>query len=180
MWFIQADNLYIENNKKKDLIYTQILKENKILRKLYLNNKQNKIIISKTNKNNNNIRIINGINEEGIFNNVINKLKEKNRYNNEYMNNKERLITLENNGRFNREKDYFNEKKRNKSYERINDKNKKEENIINNSIDIIKTCENNFNYEGYMLKKNINTNGNNNENIKIGKKINYIKKDKNT
>ena len=180
MWFIQADNLYIENNKKKDLIYTQILKENIILRKLYLNNKQNKIIISKTNKNNNNIRIINGINEEGIFNNVINKLKEKNRYNNEYMNNKERLITLENNGRFNREKDYFNEKKRNKSYERINDKNKKEENIINNSIDIIKTFENNFNYEGYMLKKNINTNGNNNENIKTGKKINYIKKDKNT
>ena len=180
MWFIQTDNLYMENNKKKNIIYNQILKENKILRKLYLNNKPNEIIKNQFDINNKMKEMMNGINEDGIFNNVIIKLKEKNRYNSEFENNKERLVTLENNGRFNREREYFNDKKRNKSYERIQEKNKKEENLENNSIGIIKTAENNF-YKGYnMIKKNINFPENSNGNLIIGKKIKYINKEKNS
>ena len=180
MWFIQADNLYMENNKKKNIIYNQILKENNILRKLYLNKKPNEIIKNQIDINNKMKEMMNGINEDGIFNNVINKLKEKNRYNNEFENNRERLVTLENNGRFNREREYFNDKRRNKSYERIHEKNKKEENLENNSIGIIKTAENNF-YKGYsIIKKNITFPENNNGNLIIGKKIKYINKEKNS
>lgn len=180
MWFIQADNLYMENNKKKNIIYNQILKENKILRKLCLNNKPNEIIKNQIDINNKMKTMMNGINEDGIYNNVINKLKEKNRYNIEFENNKERLVTLENNGRFNREREYFIDKRRNKSYERIHEKNKKEENLENKSIGIIKTAENNF-YKGYsMIKKNITFPINNNGNLTIGKKIKYINKEKNS
>ena len=180
MLFIQADNLYMENNKKKNIIYNQILKENNILRKLYLNKKPNEIIKNQIDINNKMKEMMNGINEDGIFNNVINKLKEKNRYNNEFENNRERLVTLENNGRFNREREYFNDKRRNKSYERIHEKNKKEENLENNSIGIIKTAENNF-YKGYsIIKKNITFPENNNGNLIIGKKIKYINKEKNS
>ena len=180
MWFIQADNLYMENNKKKNIIYNQILKENKILRKLCLNNKPNEIIKNQIDINNKMKTMMNGINEDGIYNNVINKLKEKNRYNIEFENNKERLVTLENNGRFNREREYFIDKRRNKSYERIHEKNKKEENLENKSIGIIKTAENNF-YKGYsMIKKNITFPINNNGNLITGKKIKYINKEKNS
>ena len=180
MWFIQADNLYMENNKKKNIIYNQILKENKILRKLCLNNKPNEIIKNQIDIKYKMKTMMNGINEDGIYNNVINKLKEKNRYNIEFENNKERLVTLENNGRFNREREYFIDKRRNKSYERIHEKNKKEENLENKSIGIIKTAENNF-YKGYsMIKKNITFPINNNGNLTIGKKIKYINKEKNS
>ena len=124
MWYIKfnKDFNFNENNKKKYLIQDQIIKENRLLRKLYLNNK--------------NISNI-SINEININNPIDKKLKEK-RTNNNYYNiiNKETMITLENNtnNRFIREKEYFNiyDKKRNKSYERVNEKNKRK----NNGIDI--------------------------------------------
>ena len=186
MWFIKKDNLYFENNKKKNIIQSQIIKENQILRKLYINGKVNNIQIIQNNIDNNKIKVTNGINEDGIFNKLINKLKEKNNYNYEYKKNQERLVTLENNGRFRRERVYFNDKKRNKSYERINDK--KEEysknisyNKNNNKIILNTNDDEHFNCSDYIIKKKINLfDNNNNDSIKIGKKIKYITKDKNS
>ena len=183
MWFIKSDNLYFENNKKKIQIQNQIIKENMLLRKLYVNNKNiNKNIINKKDINNinNNIKQIN-VKEDGIFNNVIKSLKEKNNNYNQKVN-QERLITFENKERFGtRERDNFNDKKRNKSYERINEKNKKEKiNNKNGEIDIIKSNANNFYYSNYINKR-INFNRENiDNNIKLGKKIKYITKDKNS
>ena len=36
MWSIKSDNIFNENNKKKYSIKNQIIKENKLLRNLYL------------------------------------------------------------------------------------------------------------------------------------------------
>jgi len=182
MWFIKSDNLYFENNKKKIQIQNQIIKENMLLRKLYVNNKNiNKNIINKKDINNinNNIKQIN-VKEDGIFNNVIKSLKEKNNNYNQKVN-QERLITFENKERFGiRERDNFNDKKRNKSYERINEKNKKEKiNNKNGEIDIIKSNINNFYYTNYINKKIHFNRENIDNNIKLGKKIKYITKDKN-
>ena len=178
MYFVKSENAFLEKNKKVYLIQNQIIEENKILRKLFLNKQPNDIKV----KENNNI--LNVINEEIIFNNAIKKLKEKeNNNNNENEVKKERLITLENNGRIRRERDYFVDKKRNKSYERINDKNKKEKinNSFNNEINILKNKENYFNLNDYINKNNVNNTNSNNENTnkKIGKKIKYLTKDKN-
>ena len=170
MWYIKfnKDFNFNENNKKKYLIQDQIIKENRLLRKLYLNNK--------------NISNI-SINEININNPIDKKLKEK-RTNNNYYNiiNKETMITLENNtnNRFIREKEYFNiyDKKRNKSYERVNEKNKRKNNGID--INIFKNNEMHFNYTDYIQKRNNSIIGrdNNNESARIGKKIKYLVKEK--
>ena len=187
MWFIKKDNLYSESNNKKNIIQNQIIRENQILRKLFINGKinTNKILIQ-NNIDNNKLKITNGLNEDGIFNKLINKLKEKNNYNYECKKNQERLVTLEKNGRFRREKDYFNDKKRNKSYERINGKKEEyKKNISNNKNKnnkkiLLNTNDNHFNCSDYIIKKKISfTDNYNNDNIKIGKKIKYITKDKN-
>ena len=183
MWLIKSDNINKENNKRKIQIQNQIIKENMLLRKLYVNNTKNNNIINKKDINiiNNNIKQINDINEEGIFNNVMKSLKEKKNNNFGHKENNERLITFENNERFSlKEKDYYNDKKRNKSYERRNEKNRKE--IINNKnknneTDIIKNNTNSFYYNNYIIKLNkYNEDNNDNNNIKIGKKIKYITK----
>ena len=181
MWFIKSDNINKENNKRKIQIQNQIIKENMLLRKLYINKTINHNIINKKDINiiNNNIKQINEINEEGIFNNVMKSLKEKKNNNYGHKDNQERLITFENNERFSlKEKDYFNDKKRNKSYERRNEKNKKEKiNNKNNETDIIKNNTNSFYYNNYVIKLNkYNEDNNDNNNIKIGKKIKYITK----
>lgn len=180
MWFIKNDNIYTETNKKKYMIQNQIIKENLFLRKLCLNNRVNSEIINRMSIIDNKMKIIRGVNEDGLFHNAIHKLKEKSNYNYEYGKKEERLVTLENNGRFNRERYYFNDKKRNKSYERINEKNKKygdKNKISNKDMDIINNNLNHYYCTDYIIKKNINLFGNNNDNnIKIGKKIKYITK----
>ena len=168
MWYIKfnKDFNFNENNRKKYLIQNQIINENRLLRKLYLNNKIYNI----------------SINEININNPFDKKLKEKSN-NNNYHNiiNKETMTTLENNNnRFNREKDYFNiyDKKRNKSYERINEKNKRKNNGID--INIFKNNEIHFNYTDYIQKRNnsIIDRDNNNESVRTGKRIKYLVKEK--
>jgi hypothetical protein len=171
MWYIKynKDFNFNENNRKKYLIQNQIIKENRFLRKLYLNN-----------KNTSNISI-NGININN--NNPIDKKLKKSTNNNNKIN-KETMLTLENNNnkRFNREKEYFNiyDKKRNKSYERVNEKNKRKNNVID--INIFKNNEINFNYTDYIQKRNYTNSiidrDNNNTSVRTGKKIKYLVKDK--
>ena len=165
MWYIKfnKDFNFNENNRKKYLIQNQIINENRLLRKLYLNNKSISNI---------------SINEININNPIDKKLKEKSN-NSNYHNiiNKETMTTLENNNnRFNREKDYFNiyDKKRNKSYERINEKNKRKNNGI------FKNNEIHFNYTDYIQKRNnsIIDRDNNNESVRTGKRIKYLVKEK--
>ena len=164
MWYITSnkDFNFNENKKKKYLIQNQIIKENRLLRKLFINNK--------------NISNI-SINEIKRNNPIYRKLKEKNSNNNcNNAINKETMITLENN-RFNREKEYFNiyDKKRNKSYERVNEKNKRK----NNGIDIFKNNEILFNYTDYIQKRNKNSlDRDNNSSLRTGKKIKYLVKEK--
>jgi len=169
MWYIKfnKDFNFNENNRKKYLIQNQIINENRLLRKLYLNNKSISNI---------------SINEININNPIDKKLKEKSN-NSNYHNiiNKETMTTLENNNnRFNREKDYFNiyDKKRNKSYERINEKNKRKNNGID--INIFKNNEIHFNYTDYIQKRNnsIIDRDNNNESVRTGKRIKYLVKEK--
>ena len=164
MWYITSnkDFNFNENKKKKYLIQNQIIKENRLLRKLFINNKNiSNILINEINRNNP----------------IYRKLKEKNSNNNcNNVINKETMITLENN-RFNREKEYFNiyDKKRNKSYERVNEKNKRK----NNGIDIFKNNEILFNYTDYIQKRNKNSlDRDNNSSLRTGKKIKYLVKEK--
>ena len=179
MYFIKSERLFLEKNKKANLILNQIIEENKILRKLYLNKQSFNIKVNKSD----NIQVLNVINDEAIFNNALKILKEKDNNKNENVVNKERLITLENNGRVRRERDYFIDKKRNKSYERINDKNIKEKvnNSFNHEIKIVNK-DNYFNINNYINKNKINYTGPNNDNPnkKFGKKIKYISKEKNS
>lgn len=178
MWFIKNENYYTETKKEKYIIQNQIIKENLILRKLFLSNNLNNEKINRMSIINNKMKIIKGVNEEEIFHNAINKLKEKN-INNQNLKKENRLVTLENNGRFNRGSYYFNDKKRNKSYERINEKNKKDGNknkILNKDMEIFNKNVNHYYCTDYITKKNINFFENNNDNIKIGKKIKYITK----
>ena len=106
MWFIK-DILFKNNlkNKKLHTIQNQIIKENKILRKLFINKPVNR------NSINHNIRIISNLNEQKSFFNIHNKSKDKT--NTEHSSDNGRINTFENND---------NDKKRNKSYERFNDK----------------------------------------------------------
>jgi hypothetical protein len=173
MWYIKfnKDFNFNENNRKKYLIQYQITKENRLLRKIYLNNKNiSNISINEININN--------------YNPFDRKLKEKStNINHDNIINKETMITLENNNnRFNREKEYFNiyDKKRNKSYERINEKNKRKNNRID--INIFKNDEIHFNYTDYIQKRNNNKSmierDNNNISVRAGKKIKYLVKEK--
>jgi hypothetical protein len=106
IWFIK-DIIFKKNlnNKKLHTIQNQIIKENTILRKLFINKPVNK------NFTNNNIRSINNLNEQKSFYNIYKQSKDKT--NTEHSSDNGRMNTFENND---------NEQKRNKSYERINDK----------------------------------------------------------
>jgi hypothetical protein len=116
MYYIK-DILFKNNNNKKFLIIqNQIIKENNILRKLFFNKPVN--IDSKY--YNNHVKYMSDINERKIFYNTFNKFKEKN--NSEQTSDCGRMNTFENND---------NNKKRNKSFERISDKYKSNPNSKN-------------------------------------------------
>ena len=76
-----------------------------------------------------------------------------------------------------------NDKKRNKSFERIYNMNhllRKENKSNQNTNNIAKYNESNFKYINFREKKNKYIGGNNDiNNIKSGKKIKYLMKDKN-
>ena len=152
------DNLFKKNNNKKvRLIQNQIIKENNILRKLFINkpvNTNSKNIIDRN--------AINDLNDRKIFYNNFNKSKGKN--NSELSSDNGRINTFENNNN--------EDKKRNKSFERINNKNKKDKINQNN--------EPKFKYINFREKKSkYIDDSNDNPNVKPGKKIKYLVKDKN-
>ena len=161
MYYIK-DILFKNNNNKNFLIIqNQIIKENNILRKLFFNKPVN--IDSKY--YNNHVKYMSDINERKIFYNTFNKFKEKN--NSEQTSDCGRMNTFENND---------NNKKRNKSFERISDKYKTNPNSNNININ----NEFNFKYLNFREKKSKYIGDtNDNLNIKAGKKIKYLVKDKN-
>ena len=163
MWFIK-DILFKNNlkNKKLHTIQNQIIKENKILRKLFINKPVNR------NSTNHNIRTINSLIQQKSFFNIHYKSKDK--ANTEHSSDNGRMNTFENND---------NDKKRNKSYERINDK--YSEILITKNIKKLNENKNsNFKYIK-LREKNHKYIGENDDiiNIKPGKKIKYLVKDKN-
>ena len=168
MWFIKDSFSKSNINKKYQTIQNQIIKENIILRKLFINNKVNNIFLN----NSKNLKIINDFNEQKIFNNALKKQNEQNKTENS--NECGRMNTFENNS---------NDKKRNKSFERIYNMNhllRKENKPNQNTNNIAKYNESNFKYINFREKKNKYIGGNNDiNNIKSGKKIKYLMKDKN-
>ena len=163
MWFIK-DILFKNNlkNKKLHTIQNQFIKENKILRKLFINKPVNR------NSINHNIRIISNLNEQKSFFNIHNKSKDKT--NTEHSSDNGRINTFENND---------NDKKRNKSYERFNDKYRTTL-ISKNIIKINENNDSNFQYIKYRDKNHKYIRDNNDIiNTKPGKKIKYLVKDKN-
>ena len=164
IWFIK-DIIFKKNlnNKKLHTIQNQIIKENTILRKLFINKPVNK------NFTNNNIRSINNLNEQKSFYNIYKQSKDKT--NTEHSSDNGRMNTFENND---------NEQKRNKSYERINDKYRT--NLISKNIKKInKNNDSNFKYNKFQDKNNKYIEDNNDiKIIKPGKKIKYLGKDKNS
>ena len=108
------------------------------------------------------------MNEKKLFFNTFNKFKENNNADNS--NYQGRINTFENND---------NDKKRNKSFERFNDKYKA--NLVSiNSKNINKNQEPNFKYINFKEKKSKYIGDNNDTmNIKPGKKIKYLAKYKN-
>ena len=165
IWFIKENLLKNNiNNKKIQTIQNQIINENKILRKLFINKTVNNISINQ----NNNKKVTNDFKEKKLFHNTFNKLKENN--NTDSSNCQKRMNTFENND---------NDKKRNKSFERFNDKYKA--NLISiNSKNINRNQEPNFKYINFKEKKSKYIGENNDSlNIKPGKKIKYLAKYKN-
>ena len=165
IWLIK-ENLFKNNinNKKLQTIQSQIINENKILRKLFINKTVNNISINQ----NNNKKVTNDFKEKKLFHNTLNELKENN--NTDSSNCQKRMNTFENND---------NDKKRNKSFERFNDKYKA--NLISiNSKNINRNQEPNFKYINFKEKKSKYIGENNDSlNIKPGKKIKYLAKYKN-
>ena len=160
MYYIK-DNIFKNNNKKLKIIQTQIIKENNILRKLFFN----KPVNIPYNNYNNHTKFMSDLNERKIFYNTLNKLKEQN--NSEQTSDCGRMNTFENND---------NNKKINKSFERINDKNKSNSIIKNVNIN----NEFNFKYINFREKKSKYIGENSDAmNTKSGKKIKYLVKDKN-
>ena len=165
IWFIKENLLKNNiNNKKIQTIQNQIINENKILRKLFINKTVNNISINQ----NNNKKVTNDFKEKKLFHNTFNELKENN--NTDSSNCQKRMNTFENND---------NDKKRNKSFERFNDKYKA--NLISiNSKNINMNQEPNFKYINFKEKKSKYIGENNDTlNIKPGKKIKYLAKYKN-
>ena len=165
IWFIKENLLKNNiNNKKIQTIQNQIINENKILRKLFINKTVNNISINQ----NNNKKVTNDFKEKKLFHNTFNELKENN--NTDSSNCQKRMNTFENND---------NDKKRNKSFERFNDKYKA--NLISiNSKNINRNQEPNFKYINFKEKKSKYIGENNDTlNIKPGKKIKYLAKYKN-
>ena len=165
IWFIK-ENLFRNNinNKKIQTLQNQIINENKILRKLFINKTVNNISINQYNSK----KTISDLNEKKLFFNTFNKSKENS--NIENSNCQGRINTFENND---------NDKKRNKSFERFNDKYKA--NLISiNSKNINRNQEPNFKYINFKEKKSKYIGENNDTlNIKPGKKIKYLAKYKN-
>ena len=165
IWFIK-ENLFRNNinNKKIQTLQNQIINENKILRKLFINKTVNNISINQYNSK----KTISDLNEKKLFFNTFNKSKENS--NIENSNCQGRINTFENND---------NDKKRNKSIEKFNDKYKA--NLISiNSKNINKIQEPNFKYINFKEKKSKYIGDSNDTmNIKPGKKIKYLAKYKN-
>ena len=155
-------NILNEKNQRRNIIENQIIKENKILRKLFINKPVNR------NSTNHNIRTINSLIQQKSFFNIHYKSKDK--ANTEHSSDNGRMNTFENND---------NDKKRNKSYERINDK-YSEILITKNIKKLIENKDSNFKYIK-LREKNHKYIGENDDiiNIKPGKKIKYLVKDKN-
>ena len=165
IWFIK-ENLFRNNinNKKIKTLQNQIINENKILRKLFINKTVNNISINQYNSK----KTICDLNEKKLFFNTFNKSKENS--NIENSNCQGRINTFENND---------NDKKRNKSIEKFNDKYKA--NLISiNSKNVNKIQEPNFKYINFKEKKSKYIGDSNDTmNIKPGKKIKYLAKYKN-
>ena len=165
IWFIK-ENLFRNNinNKKIQTLQNQIINENKILRKLFINKTVNNISINQYNSK----KAISDLNEKKLFFNTFNKSKENS--NIENSNCQGRINTFENND---------NDKKRNKSIEKFNDKYKA--NLISiNSKNVNKIQEPNFKYINFKEKKSKYIGDSNDTmNIKPGKKIKYLAKYKN-
>ena len=165
IWFIK-ENLFRNNinNKKIQTLQNQIINENKILRKLFINKTVNNISINQYNSK----KTISDLNEKKLFFNTFNKSKENS--NIENSNCQGRINTFENND---------NDKKRNKSIEKFNDKYKA--NLISiNSKNVNKIQEPNFKYINFKEKKSKYIGDSNDTmNIKPGKKIKYLAKYKN-
>ena len=165
IWFIK-ENLFRNNinNKKIQTLQNQIINENKILRKLFINKTVNNISINQYNSK----KTISDLNEKKLFFNTFNKSKENS--NIENTNCQGRINTFENND---------NDKKRNKSIEKFNDKYKA--NLISiNSKNVNKIQEPNFKYINFKEKKSKYIGDSNDTmNIKPGKKIKYLAKYKN-
>ena len=165
IWFIK-ENLFRNNinNKKIQTLQNQIINENKILRKLFINKTVNNISINQYNSK----KTISDLNEKKLFFNTFNKSKENS--NIENSNCQGRINTFENND---------NDKKRNTSIEKFNDKYKA--NLISiNSKNVNKIQEPNFKYINFKEKKSKYIGDSNDTmNIKPGKKIKYLAKYKN-
>ena len=165
IWFIK-ENLFRNNinNKKIQTLQNQIINENKILRKLFINKTVNNISINQYNSK----KTISDLNEKKLFFNTFNKSKENS--NIENSNCQGRINTFENND---------NDKKRNKSIEKFNDKYKA--NLISiNSKNVNKIQEPNFKYINFKEKKSKYIGDSNDTmNIKPVKKIKYLAKFKN-
>ena len=161
LMFYIRDYLFNKKDDKKFLmIQNQIIKENFILRKLFFN----KPVNSTLNNINKQIKFLSNLKGKKIFYNTFNKVNDKT--NSGQTSDCRRINTSESND---------DHKKRNKSIERINDKNliKINSNNINNKND------SSFKYINFIGKKNKYIgNSNDNLNIKPGKKIKYLVKDK--
>ena len=107
MFYIKDYLFNKKEDKKLQIIQNQIIKENFILRKLFFNKSVNNTM----NNLNNPIKFMSDLNRKKIFYNTFNKFKDKN--NSGQTSDCGRMNTSENNNE---------QKKRNKSFERINDK----------------------------------------------------------
>ena len=164
MWFIKDNFIKIKNNKKLQMIQNQIIKENSILRKLFINKQINCNSIN----HNKDVKIIGDLEDKKFLVNSLNKLNDK--INSENSKGHGRMNTFENNN---------NENRRNISIERFNDiYQKNKANLVRKNISSIN--EPNFKYINFKEKKNKYI-GDNSEiiNTKLGKKIKYLVKDKN-
>ena len=144
-------------DKKLQIIQNQIIKENFILRKLFLNKSVNNTM----NNLNNPIKFMSDLNRKKIFYNTFNKFKDKN--NSGQTSDCGRMNTSENNNE---------QKKRNKSFERINDKY-----ILNQNSK--KINDSSFKYINFREKKSKYIGESNDISVRSTKKIKYLTKDKN-
>ena len=157
MFYIKDYLFNKKEDKKLQIIQNQIIKENFILRKLFFNKSVNNTM----NNLNNPIKFMSDLNRKKIFYNTFNKFKDKN--NSGQTSDCGRMNTSENNNE---------QKKRNKSFERINDKY-----ILNQNSK--KINDSSFKYINFREKKSKYIGESNDISVRSTKKIKYLTKDKN-